>query len=486
MTARKTLNNEPRTPFASMSAQSPDRILRRALPALALLACNGLAGAQDGKLVIEAGRIITQAGPDIVDGVIVIEDGRIKAIGPAKDVEAPWDATVIGGPELVATPGFVEAHTSQGLDRPNENIDVAPYLNVRDSLDPVAFYFEDCLRWGITTVNVQQGNGCVIGAQGMVVRPVGMTVEEMMVRPEHGLKICVSPKPGKSRATQMQALRRAFTDLKAYLEEVVQEKKDGKDYARREAMFQGRDLEGDKAKGRAMEGAAWKVDGLELVPRGEIDEKQEPLLDLVEGHQSVYMYCSSPMDVQLALDVARENGFLARTALVLHERCWKAADLIAEAGVPVILDGNQVHIERDPFTGKEVETFVPGVFAAKNIRFALSSSNSDTHSLWFQAALAVGFGLDPALASAAVTRVPAEILGLGKELGTLEAGKAGNVVLLSGDPLSITAWVEHVVVDGNEVYDRAKDVRNTHLLEGKRPPGPTAPEPEEKEKEKDQ
>lgn len=457
--------------------------VRRLLPAFALAALGALAGAQEERLVIEAGRIITQAGPDIEDGVIVIENGRILAIGPKSEVEPPWDATVIGGPELVAAPGFVEAHTSQGLDRPNENLDVAPFLNVRDSLDPVAFYFEDCVRWGITTVNVQQGNGCVIGAQGMVVRPIGMTVEEMMVRPEHGLKLSVSPKPGKSRATQMQALRRAFTDLKAYLEEVVQEKREGKDYARREALYQGRDLEGDKAKGRAMGGTAWKVEGLELVPRGEIDEKQEPLLDLVEGRQSAYIYCSSPMDVQLALDVARENGFLARTALVLHERCWKAADLIAEAGVPVILDGSQIHIERDPFTGKEVETFVPGVFAAKGIRFALSSTNSDTHSLWFQAALAVGFGLDPAIASASVTKVPADILGLGKELGSLEVGKAGNVVLISGDPMSITAWVEHVVIDGREVYDRAKDVRNTHLLEGKRPPGTMAPEPEDQEHE---
>jgi hypothetical protein len=121
--------------------------VRRLLPAFALAALGALAGAQEERLVIEAGRIITQAGPDIEDGVIVIENGRILAIGPKSEVEPPWDATVIGGPELVAAPGFVEAHTSQGLDRPNENLDVAPFLNVRDSLDPVAFYFEDCVRW---------------------------------------------------------------------------------------------------------------------------------------------------------------------------------------------------------------------------------------------------------------------------------------------------------------------------------------------------
>jgi imidazolonepropionase-like amidohydrolase len=459
-----------------MIAQAQQLVQRLSLPALFLAAAAAAGHAQD-KLVIEAGRIVTSAGPDIVDGVIVVENGRITAIGAAGDVEAPWDATVIGGPEFVATAGFVEAQTSSGLDRPNENLDVAPFLDVRDSIDPVGFFFEDCLRWGITTINVQQGNRCVIGAQGMIVRPVGMTVEEMMVRPQHGVIMSLSPKPGKSRATQVQTLRRAFEDLRAYLASVVQEKRDGKDLARREALYQGRDLEGDKAKGRAMVGAAWKVEGLELIPRGEIDEKQEPLLDIVEGRQTCYVYCGSAMDVRQALDVARENGFLAKTVLLIDDRCWKAADLIAEAGVPVVLEGDQVHVERDPFSGEEVETFVPGVLHEKGIRFALSSGDSSTHSLWFQAALAVGYGLDAEVARAAVTKTPAEILGLGTEVGTLEVGKLGNVVLFTGDPMSVTSWVDRVVIEGREVYDRAKDVRNKELLDGTRAPGTTAAAP---------
>lgn len=442
--------------------------------------------AQNDKIVVEAGRIITQAGPDIVDGVIVIENGRITAIGTADDIEKPWDAPVLGGPDFTAMPGFVEAHTSSGLDRANENIDVAPYLDIQDSIDPVAFYFEDCLRWGITTINVQQGNNCVVGARGMIVRPVGMTVEEMMVRPHHGLKMSASPKSGKSRATQSQALRRAFDELRRYLEDLVQEKKDGKDHARREALYQGRDLEGEKAKGREMGGSAWKVEDLELVPRGEIDEKKEPLLDLLEGKYAVYFYCGAPMDVPRALEIARDNGFLARTTLILDEDCWKAADLIAEAGVAVVLDSDMVHFERDPATGKEIETFVPGVFADKGVQFALSSANSGVHSLWFQAALAIGLGLDRKAAFDAVTVTPAQMLGLGNEVGSLEVGKAGNVVLFSGDPMSITSWVEHVVIEGREVYDRSEDVRNTHLLEGLQPKGTVPADTEQEDDEEEE
>ena len=426
-------------------------------------------------VVIEAGRVITQAGDEIENGIIVIEDGRITAIGPADEVEKPWDAPVIGGPDLVAFPGFVEAHTSSGIDRPNENVDVAPFLDIRDSIDPVGFYFEDCLRYGITTVNVQQGDNCVVGGSGMIVRPVGMTVEEMMVRPQAGLKICANPKNGKSRATQMQVLRQTFESLRRYLEDLVQSERDERGFAEREALFQGRDLDGDKAEGRAMGGSTWKVEGLELIPRGAIDEKQEPLLNLVEGRVPVFLRCKVPVDVHNALAVARENGFLMRTTLVIDAACWRAADVIAEAGVPVVLEGDLVDMRRNPLTGEEEETFAPEILAEKGIRFALSvSDRPNTQALWYQAALAVGLGLDRAQALDAVTRVPAEILGMGADVGSLEVGKLGNVILLSGDPLSITSWVERVVIEGREVYDRSADVRNLHLLEGVQPAGTQA------------
>ncbi|QDU65053.1 amidohydrolase family protein [Engelhardtia mirabilis] len=434
--------------------------------------------AQADKLVIEAGRIIQNSGTEIENGVIVVEDGRIVAIGPAAEVEKPWDAPVVGGPELVAFPGFIEAHSNRGMDRPNENIDVAPFLDVRDSIDPINLYFEDCLRWGVTTINVQQGNDTVVAAKGRIVHPTGMTVEEMTVRPNYGLKLSAAPKRGNSRATQAQALRGAFGDLQRYLEDVVADARQGGDLARREALYQGRDMEGEKAKGRAMGGSTWKVDGLELIPRGAIDEQQEPLLELVEGRYDAFVWCGSPRDVHLAIDIATQNGFLDRTTLVLDSSCWKAADVIAAAGLDVILQGSQMDTETDPVTGEETETFVPGVFAEKGITFALSSENASSNSLWFQAARAVAHGLDRAAALDAVTTTPAAILGLGDQVGSLEVGKLADILLLSGDPLSSQSWVEHAFIEGNHVYDRSKDVRNKYIFEGQQPLGAGSASPQ--------
>ena len=433
------------------------------------------------KLVIEAGRIITQAGEDIEDGVIVVENGRIAAIGPAADVEKPWDAPVVGGPGFVAAPGFVEAFANRGMDRANENLDVTPYLNVRDSIDPVNVYFEDCKRWGITTVNVQQGTDTVVAGNGRIVKPFGMTVEQMTVRPDYGFTIAIDPKRGKSRATQLQTLERAFSDLRRDLEKMVGEAKDQQAYDRREALGQGREQDDADAPGRAMGGTGWTIEGFELVDRAEVDEKVLPLLEMVEGRHDVFLYCGAPMDVQPAIDFATANGLIGRTTLVLDDSCWKAADAIAAAGLSVVLDSNMVHVEKDPVTEEETETFVPGVFAEKGIPFALASANSSTNSLWFQAAVCVGHGMSATDALAAVTRTPAEIIGLGDQVGSLEVGKFANVLLLTGDPLDMTSFVEHSIVEGEVIYDRAADVRNKHLYEGVEPRGAQAVETDELE-----
>lgn len=446
-----------------------DAVRACALGAALVAAPNALAQSSDS-LVIEAGRIVVDSQNEIEDGVLLIEGGRIAAVGKRGEVEVPWDAQVMGGPDFTAFPGFVEAYSARGMDRANERIDVAPFLDVRDAIDPINVYFQDCLRWGITTVNVQQGPDCVIGGRGRLVKPVGITIDEMTVRPGFGLVMSAAPKSGKSRATQAGAMRETFAELHRYLESIVQDAKDGGDFARREALAQGRELDGDKAEGRPFQSAAnWSIDGLELIPRGAIDEQKEPLLDLVEGRVPAFFHCAGPHDVHLAIETAKDNGFLERTTLVLQPACWKAAGVIAEAGVPVIHTGSMIHTETDPVTGEETETFVLEVYRDKGITFALSSQNTSTASLWYQAARAVGHGLTRAQAIDAVTVAPANALGMGDHLGSLNAGRLANVVLLSGDPLATTTMVEHVFVEGAHAYDRSKDPRNRILFEGADP-----------------
>ena len=82
------------------------------------------------KLAVQASRIIPITGKDIKNGVILIEDGSIRAVGT--DVEIPWDAFVIEARNQVVMPGFVMAHTSSGLDRENENMQEVPFISTFD------------------------------------------------------------------------------------------------------------------------------------------------------------------------------------------------------------------------------------------------------------------------------------------------------------------------------------------------------------------
>ena len=117
---------------------------------------------------------------------------------------------------------------------------------------------------------------------------------------------------------------------------------------------------------------------MKLVPRWEIDEKQAPLVSLVEGKIPAFIYCGGAMDVRVAIEVAESNGFLHKTTLVVSGDCDRAAAWIAERGIPVILTGSLTRAEIDEETDEMEDVFIPKVYADAGVRFALRSANSTT------------------------------------------------------------------------------------------------------------
>ncbi len=100
------------------------------------------------------------SGPPIDNGIIVINKGKIEAVG--KDVPIPADAKVIDAKGKVIVPGFIEAHSTRGMDQVNETNPNVPFLSVVDAIDPIQDYFEECRRQGITTVAIVPGNNQAI------------------------------------------------------------------------------------------------------------------------------------------------------------------------------------------------------------------------------------------------------------------------------------------------------------------------------------
>jgi hypothetical protein len=293
----------------------------------------------------------------------------------------------------------------------------------------------------------------VIGGLSRLVHPIGRTPDEMTIRPTIALKLSTSPKAGSDRMSQMATLREAFLELEFYLENLAEQryeeerKKEQKDVdvGPEEARKRGRDLIGDE----------------------DLDDRHLNLVKLTDGRLDAWIFCGAATDVGPAIETAKEHGFLDRTVLVLGIEAYRAVDQLKEAGRPVVLAPELVHQQRDPITGELSETFVPKVIEDAGLLFALQPGDDSSLAeryLNYQAARCVRRGIPRHKALEAITLNPAKILGVDDRLGSLEVGKAGDVLVLTGDPLDFNTWVEKAYIDGILAYDRAKDTRLKELL----------------------
>lgn len=386
---------------------------------------------------IKAGRVITVSGADLTDATIVVEDGRITAVG--KDVEVPWDAEVIDASKHVVMPGMIEAHTSRGLGTSNETVPSVPFLNARDALNPVDFYFEDRLRDGVVALNVMPGNRTLIGGQGLVVKPHGLTVEDMTVKGRSGMKLSLVPIGRDSRMSHMKKLRREFTKFQDERETAAEKRRAAEETA--------------KAKGE---------DAPDEEP---VDPEKQPMIDLLAGKMKAFVYCAAAADVRKLVEL--DESFGLDVVPVLGGDSYKAADVIAARGWAVVVAPPLVRVERDEETLEETEVCTPKAFldaGVKSVSLLTSASALGGRHLWYQAAAAIRHGVPRAEALKAITLYPAMTLGIADRFGSIEVGKDANLAILTGDPFDYETWVDRVVFEGNVIYDRAKDKRIARLF----------------------
>lgn len=403
------------------------RILR---PIIACAFLAGLMPAQD--LLIRNARLIPVSGPEIAKTDLLIRDGRVSAIG--EGLKADLSTLVVDAAGRAVMPAYVLAATSEGLDRPNENMEVTPFVSVLDSIDPTRPFFDDSVRDGVYSIHILPGDRTVIGGSGRVLRPTGRVVEDMTIVPDGSIKISMVPPQG-NRASQMAKLRSAFDDAKRY-------------------------LDNKEAAADSRPSGSLKLD----MDRLAIDRRRETMARLLKKQVTAFTYCGEPGDVIRALALAAEFGYEQR--LVLAPGTWKAADLIAADKRPVVLTPEMDVEEMDPETGKMVRRELPAILHKKGVAFAATArpTSLGQRYLWYQAGSLVRMGIPRDVALRSVTLTAAEVIGLGKTKGSIEVGKDGDVLILSDDPLSGRAWVDSGVIEGRVIYERRSDRRLTEVL----------------------
>jgi imidazolonepropionase-like amidohydrolase len=397
---------------------------------MALLCVAASSSAQD--LLIRNARVITCAGPDLEAHDIRIENGKIAEIGTR--LSAPFRVPTIDAKDKVVMPAYVLAHTTEGVDRANEMMDVAPFVSVLDSIDPSRPFFDDCARDGVYTLNIMPGDRTVVGGMGRIIRPVGRVVEEMTIVEAPGLKISMIPTQG-NRAAQLAKLRAALEDAQRHLEQKE------------------RDTDTRPTGNLTLD--------LEALS---IERRKTGLVRLLKREVPAFIACAEAGDVWRALELVKE--FPIDVRLVLQPRCWRAAAMIAKAKVPVILSPDFEQEEQDPETGKLVTRNLPKALHEAGIEFAVTArpSTLGQRYLWYQAAALVRYGIPRDFALKTVTQFAARAIGLEKSKGSLEVGKDGDLVVLTADPLSGQSWVETGVIEGKVVYERRNDKRLAEVL----------------------
>jgi imidazolonepropionase-like amidohydrolase len=378
-------------------------------------------------VAITGGYVVPVAGEPIEGGTVLIQDGKIVAVGV--DVEVPDGVPVVDAAGGWVLPGFVEAHGHLGVfeegegwagQDTNEMTDPnGARLRALDGLNAADQGFADALAGGVTTAVVKPGSGNVIGGQTVAVKCWGRTADEMLVRNPVSVKSALGENP-----------KRVYGEQKK-----LPSTRQGVAAVIRDAFVKAQDY---VAKRDAADGPF------------ERNTTSEVLARVLSGELPWCQHCHRADDIATALRLAEEFGY---RLIVNHgTEGHLIADLLAERDIPVII--GPLFTSRSKVEVRNRSLRNPGILARAGVRIAITTDHPvvPIHFLVHQVTLAVKEGLDPRVGLESITVNPAAIMGLDDRVGSLRPGLDGDVVIWSGDPLDVMSRALKVFVEGREVY----------------------------------
>lgn len=381
-------------------------------------------------LAIVGGRVVPIGADHIEHGTILVENGRIAAVG-GPDLPVPDGATIVPAEGSWVLPGFIDAHTHLGLAEEaegwagqdvNETTDPnTAHVRAIDAINPNELGFRDAVAGGVLAVNINPGSANPIGGQTVAVKCWGRTVDTMALRQPSGLKSALGENPKRVYGERKQmpqtrlgtaaVIRDAFTQAGNYLSRWAT-------------------AEPDKPAERDL-----RMEALAKVLRREIPWRQ---------------HCHRADDIATAIRIADEFGY----ELVIDHgtEAHLLADLIAARQIPVII--GPLFTSRSKVELRNRSLANPGKLASEGVAIAITTDHPvvPINLLIHQVAIAVKHGLDRDTALRSVTINPARIAGIDDRLGSLEPGKDADFCLWSGDPLDVMNHVQRAYVNGREVY----------------------------------
>ena len=393
-------------------------------------------------LAIRVGRAETVSQGTIEHAVVLIEGSTIVAVG--EDLPIERGIPILDRPDWVLTPGFVHCRTRIGLDGKGGAGSTA-FAKASTELYATSDAWPEVLEAGYTTLGLYP-DGTGIPGQAVAIRPHGDTAEEMIVADSVYLLARLASSAGSKKM-----LRDGFGEADEHLEKVQKEREKwekAKEKAEKKKSKKKKDDDEDDDDKKKEDEKAEKV-GPFVPPTP--DEKAAPFLALRDKSLSALFDVRRASDYLHLLDVIEEEDI--EWSLFAPARgnsdFDEITERVGERGLRIVLASN---LTLRTFTRRERN--LPAEFVSAGARVALVPSSPDLQTAkdWrLEVGRLVAAGLDRQTAIAAMTQIPAEVLGLEERLGSIEPGKDANLLLWDGDPFEPATRLQAVLLEGEIV-----------------------------------
>ena len=392
----------------------------------------GLLSGQERPTAFINAKIIPIVGQPIEQGILLVQNGRITAVGNAQTVRLSSNVITVDLSGKVIMPGLIDSHSHIGEGAGADGSSpIQPEVRLLDSLNVRASGIQRAQAGGITTVNVMPGSGHLNSGQTLYLklRDNANTIDDLLIFDKNGnyaggikfangtntLRSGSGNFPG-TRAKSAALVREQFIKAQDYREKI-------------------RRAGNDKSK---------------LPPR---DLGMEALVEVLEGKRVVHFHTHRHDDIMTVLRLQKEFGF--KVVLQHVSEAWKVADEIAKAKAPasvILVDspgGKLESVDVSYTNGAALER------AGALVGFHTDDYITDSRHFLRSAGLAVRAGMSREKALYGMTMANAIMLDMQTRIGSLETGKDADFIVLSGDPLSVYTHVLQTYIEGKKVFDRA-------------------------------
>ena len=387
-------------------------------------------------VAITGGTVVTVSRGAIDDGVVVIRDTKIEAVGSAVTVSIPVGATVVDASGMFVYPGLINSWSSLGLYEIgsvagsvdlNEIGDWKPQMRTIVAVNAHSELIPITRVNGVLVAAAVPRGGTIFGTAALLALD-GWTPYEMALEPEAALAMTIpSLERGGGGFGFGGRFRQATESDDTRRQRVERERRDITEYFAKATSY------ADRRAGGAD------------IP---FDPQMEAMMSVVRGERLTIVSADREDQILEALKLADE--FDLELAIYGGDDAWMLADTLAARDVPVILGSILSNPRQDlPYDAVFAN---PGVLARAGVKIAFSTGDAaNARNLGYHAAMATAFGLEPDDALKALTIWPAEIWGVDDRVGSLDPGKDATLFVATGDPLDVRTTVSHNWIRGRQL-----------------------------------